>query len=69
MCFDMKKWNKKIKKLDMWDISLIKLSAAAFMLVIVKFIPGIMLLDWYWYLLIAALLAIRPMKKSWIFGM
>lgn len=55
MCF-----NTMLKNLKWFDISLIKLSTAAFILLIAKFWTDILALDWYWYLAIGILAAIRP---------
>jgi len=60
MCFD--KLNKKIKNMKWYDISLTKLSTAAFILMIAKLWSGILYLDWYWYLVIGIVAAIIPMK-------
>ncbi|MBU4284524.1 MAG: hypothetical protein KKA61_04540 [Nanoarchaeota archaeon] len=63
-CFE---WvNKKIKKMEWYDISLTKISVAAFILMVAKFWPGILALEWYWYAIIFVLAAIGPMIK--IFG-
>ncbi|MFH1589361.1 MAG: hypothetical protein ABIB43_02220 [archaeon] len=61
MCF--KNFNKKIKNLKLCDISLIKLTTAAFILMIAKLWSGILYLDWYWYLVIGVVAAIKPMYK------
>jgi len=61
------KWaNKKVKKLEWHNISLIKLSTAAFILMIAKLWEPILILDWYWYGLIFILAAIIPIQK--VFG-
>jgi hypothetical protein len=49
-----------LKNLKWFDISLIKLSSAAFILMIAKFWTDILALEWYWYLAIGLLAAIRP---------
>ena len=49
-----------LKNLKWFDISLIKLSTAAFILMIAKFWSGLLALEWYWYLAIGILAAIRP---------
>ncbi|MBU1204501.1 MAG: hypothetical protein KKE93_01185 [Nanoarchaeota archaeon] len=60
-CFE---WvNKKIKNMDWIDIALIKLGVAAFILMVAKFWPGILALEWYWYAIIFVLAAIRPGTK------
>ncbi len=63
MCF--KNLNKKIKNLKWYDISLTKLSAAAFILMVAKLWSGILYLEWYWYLVIAVVAAIVPMKHAY----
>jgi hypothetical protein len=63
----MTKWaNKKLKKLKWSDIKLIKISTAAFILMIAKLWSPILSLEWYWYGAIFILAAIIPMQK--IFG-
>jgi hypothetical protein len=60
----MFKWlNSKVKKMKWYDISLTKLSTAAFILMIAKLWSGILILDWYWYLVIAIVAAIVPVAK------
>ena len=52
--------NSKIQKCVWYDISLIKLSAAAFILMIAKLWAPILSLDWYWYLIIGVIAGIKP---------
>ena len=59
------KMNKKIKKLEMCDIGLIKLSTAAFILMIAKLWAPILNLGWYWYLIICVIALIKPAMKFW----
>ncbi len=49
-----------VKKFEWFDISLVKLSTAAFILMIAKLWTGILALEWYWYLALAIIFAIRP---------
>ena len=65
MCFKAyKKWmEKKIKLLKFWDFPLIKLSTGAFFLMIAKLWPPLLSLDWYWYLIIAVVVALPVMYK------
>jgi hypothetical protein len=51
---------KGIKKFRWFDISLIKISTAAFILMVAKFWPGILVLEWYSYLAIGIGAAVRP---------
>ncbi len=55
--------DKEIKKYHWYDISLIKLSTAAFVLMIAKLWPPLLGLDWYWYLIIALVAALPPLSK------
>ncbi|MFH1770692.1 MAG: hypothetical protein ABH828_03985 [archaeon] len=58
------KWVEKgVKKMHWYDISFVKLSTAAFILMIAKLWNGILYLEWYWYLVIGVLAAIEPMCK------
>lgn len=59
MCF--KNWDKKIKKMTWCDIKLIKLSTAAFVLMVAKLWAPILSLEWYWYLAIALVAMIKPL--------
>ena len=60
-CFE---WaNKKVKKMEWYDISLTKLSVAAFILMVAKLWEPILALQWYWYGIIFVLAAIRPWTK------
>jgi len=58
------KWlSKKIKKMEWYDMSMVKLSTAAFILMVAKLWSGILALEWYWYGIIFVLAAISPMLK------
>ena len=62
--------DKKVKKMDAFDIGLTKLSVAAFVLFVITIWSGAM--DWVhsvntWYFFIAfVILAIRPLYKAYI---
>lgn len=58
--------NSRIKKLDIYDIKLIKIGVAAFTLMLAVLWPPLASLAWYWYLLIFVLAYIRPIYK--VFG-
>jgi len=58
----MKKLNKMVKNIDVFDISLIKISVAAAILLLVKYVPELASLEWYWYAIIFVAVIIRPMK-------
>lgn len=62
----MKKWlEKKMKNLEWYDLSLIKLSSVVFGLFLASVIPGILSLSWYWYLIIFIVLALIPGYKAY----
>jgi len=60
---------KRVKKLDVWDIKLIILSAAAFVLFVLVIWPAAMTwvasIHWGWFLGAMIILALRPIKKAW----
>lgn len=53
--------NGKIKKCTWVDINFVKLSTAAFILMIAKLWPPLLSLDWYWYALLGVIFAIKPL--------
>jgi hypothetical protein len=64
---EFKKLDKKVKKMDVHDIQLTKLSVAAFVLFILTIWPAAMEwvagVHWGWFLAIGILAALRPMKR------
>lgn len=56
--------NSRVKNLGWFDIKLVKWSTAGFVLMLAKLWPPLLSLNWYWYLLIAVLAAIRPTYKA-----
>ena len=56
-------YNEGILKLKWYDISLIKLATAAFILMVAKLWSPLLVLDWYWYLIIAIAASVIPLKK------
>lgn len=52
---------ERIRTFQRFHISLVKLSSAAFALMVAKLVPEILGLAWYWYLVIAVVLAIPVM--------
>jgi hypothetical protein len=52
--------NKKVKNMDVFDISLTKGTVFFTTLFLVKFWPELASLDWYVYIIVAIILAIRP---------
>jgi hypothetical protein len=61
-------WDEKIKTLDWKDIGLMKLSVAAFILMIAKLWTPLLSLDWYWYGIIFVLAGIIPIYKAYFKG-
>ena len=55
--------NEKIKKMNWSDIQLIKLSVAAFVLMLAKLWSPLLSLEWYCYGLIFVLAVIKPVLK------
>ncbi|MBU0980367.1 MAG: hypothetical protein KJ709_06155 [Nanoarchaeota archaeon] len=50
----------KIKKMRWFDVSLVKLGTAAIILMIAKLWAPLLSLDWYWYLILFIVFAIKP---------
>ena len=63
-------WNKRIKKMDVWDVGLVKWSVAAVVLFIIGIWPAA--LNWVlsvnpWYFFVAFIVfAIRPIYKVYL---
>jgi hypothetical protein len=53
--------NSRIQKCVWYDIGFVKLSVAAFILMIAKLWAPLLSLEWYWYLIIGVIAAIRPL--------
>jgi len=63
---NLKGWiNKKVKKLDWYDIALVKISTGAGVLFLAKVWWPLLSLPTYWYFLIFALAAIRPVYRAY----
>ena len=66
----IKEMNKKVKKLDVWDIGLTKLAVAAFVLFVITIWPAAM--TWvhsvspWWFLAVFVIFAIKPMFKFYL---
>jgi len=58
--------NNTVRKLDGADIGFIKLSVFAIAFLIAKYYPQVLSLDWYWYVGVAVLAAIRPIYRAYI---
>jgi hypothetical protein len=60
-----KQWaEKKMKKMDVYDMKLIKWSVAAFTLMLASIWPVLISWQWYWYGLLGVLFMWRPMMKT-----
>ena len=55
--------NSKVRKLNWIDYGLVKLSVAAFALMLAKLWEPLLALDWYWYAAIFIIAVILPMSK------
>ncbi|MEA1912638.1 MAG: hypothetical protein U9N06_02225 [candidate division WOR-3 bacterium] len=56
--------NSKIKKLNWFDIGFVKISVAGFILMVAKLWKPLLSLDWYYYVMIFVLAAIKPAYKA-----
>ena len=56
----VKYFNDRVKKLTIFDVKLAQGAAMAVMLVIVKLLPSILILNIWWFVGIAIILALRP---------
>ncbi len=56
----------KMKKIDWLDIKLSQLGMAAFVLMIAKLWSPLLSLDWYWYLIIAIVLVLKPLYDVYL---
>lgn len=55
--------NKLVKKMDWVDLTYTKLGVFAFALMVAKLWSPILSLDWYWYLILAAVFAAKVWYK------
>lgn len=58
--------DSRVKRLDVWDMALIKIGVAGFVLTVAKLWQPLLSLYWYWYAAIFVVAAARPALK--IFG-
>lgn len=65
-----KYWNKKIKKMDFWDVGLIKWSTAAFILFVITIWPAVMNLvhsiNPWWFFIAFVIFVIRPFYRIYL---
>jgi len=63
-------FEKQMKQIDVWDISLIKLTTAAFILFLITIIPSLMdvvvKVGPWWFLGIAIVALLRPGYRFWL---
>lgn len=63
----MKEINKKVKKMDFWDVGFMKWGVVAAVLFLITVWPGlhdlVMKVHWGWYLGAMVLFMIRPLTK------
>jgi|TARA_Y100000031_G_scaffold149339_1_gene187018 hypothetical protein len=53
--------DSKIPNMRWYDIGLVKLSVAGFVLFLAKLWQPLLALEWYWYLVVALVAMIRPL--------
>jgi len=58
-------WNGKVKQLTIWDLKLVQVWSAAFMLIVVKIFPQIMQVSVWWFVGMMALCAPRLAYIFW----
>ena len=62
-------FDKRLKRLNIWDISLIKLGVAAFVLFLITVWPALMDLvhkvHWGWFLGVAIVAMLKPCMRFW----
>ena len=63
MCFK-KIWEKFHSKADMWDYGLTKWSCVAFGVFLAALIPALLKLNMWWWLVIALVLALKPLHTA-----
>lgn len=51
---------EKLKNLDIWDMACVKGSVFFFTLFLASVLPVLLSFEWYWYLIPALLLGVRP---------
>ncbi len=56
----IKNFNKRIRFFTFWDIKLIKLCTVLITIILIKLIPEITSLSYWWYIVVLVLAAIRP---------
>lgn len=66
----IKLWKSGLKRLDIWDIGLIKFASMAFILLIITVWSGAMNLvhsiHWGWFLAATIVLFVRPFKRAYL---
>lgn len=59
----VKKCLSNFKKITVMDMACVKISTAAATLLLAKFVPDLLMLEWHWYALIAVVAAAKPVSK------
>ncbi|KPJ73584.1 hypothetical protein AMJ52_03435 [candidate division TA06 bacterium DG_78] len=54
-------FNERVKKLTIFDVKLVQISAMGIILIIVKLIPHVMTINIWWFIVLSVICAIRPM--------
>jgi hypothetical protein len=66
----IKMWKRGLKKLDIWDIGLVKFSSMAFILFLITVWPAAMTwvhsVHWGWFLAATIVLAARSVKRAYL---
>ncbi len=60
------KGNELLARMDIVDVKLACLGKAALILMIAKLWPPLLSLEWYWYLVMSAVLYAKPLKQMFL---
>lgn len=59
------KWNERLRKLDILDISMVKWSAFFFAVIIVKFFPQLLKINYGVLIVLTLACGARPLYRFW----
>ena len=62
----MENLNQRIRKLDVFDIALTKISVFFFAVLLVKFAPSLARMNWATLIILVVIAAVRPFYTVWI---
>jgi len=59
-------WNEKIRKMTVMDIGLVKFTAFFFAIIVVKFFPQLLKINYAILIVLVLACGIKPLYKFWI---